>query len=51
MPLLRRRVRCHYCGNYARDHVSHMPQTYLCPHCDAENHFDQVSPLHMRHAP
>jgi DNA-directed RNA polymerase subunit RPC12/RpoP len=51
MPLLRRRVRCHYCGNYARDHVSHMPQTYLCPHCDAENHFDQVNPLHMRHAP
>ncbi|CBX92194.1 hypothetical protein LEMA_P049000.1 [Plenodomus lingam JN3] len=41
MPLLRRRLRCHYCNVQSRDSVSKIPQTYLCPHCDALNHFDQ----------
>ncbi|KAF2848967.1 hypothetical protein T440DRAFT_427672 [Plenodomus tracheiphilus IPT5] len=41
MPLLRRRLRCHYCNVQSRDSVSQIPQTYLCPHCDALNHFDQ----------
>ncbi|KAI8934250.1 hypothetical protein NX059_008995 [Plenodomus lindquistii] len=41
MPLLRRRLLCHYCNVQSRDSVSQIPQTYLCPHCDALNHFDQ----------
>ncbi|KAH9876156.1 hypothetical protein J1614_004035 [Plenodomus biglobosus] len=41
MPLLRRRLRCHYCNVQSRDTVSQIPQTYLCPHCDALNHYDQ----------
>jgi hypothetical protein len=43
MALLRRRVRCHYCNVQSRDSVSHMPRQYLCPHCDAVNHFDEVN--------
>lgn len=42
MPLLRRRLRCHYCNVQSRDSVSHIPKTYHCPHCDAVNHFDEV---------
>ncbi|KAH7359974.1 Ima1 N-terminal domain-containing protein [Pyrenochaeta sp. MPI-SDFR-AT-0127] len=41
MVLLRRRLRCHYCNVQARDSVSHIPKTYLCPQCDAVNHFDE----------
>jgi hypothetical protein len=43
MALLRRRVRCHYCNVQSRDSVSHIPRQYLCPHCDAVNHFDEVN--------
>ncbi|KAJ4349018.1 hypothetical protein N0V95_004955 [Ascochyta clinopodiicola] len=41
MPLLRRRIRCHFCNQQSRHTVSHMPRSYLCPQCDAVNHFDE----------
>ncbi|KAF2625622.1 hypothetical protein BU25DRAFT_345820 [Macroventuria anomochaeta] len=41
MPLLRRRIRCHFCNQQSRHTVSHVPSTYLCPQCDAVNHFDE----------
>lgn len=42
MVLLRRRLRCHYCNTQSRDSVSDIPRVYLCRHCDAVNHFDEV---------
>lgn len=41
MPLLRRRIRCHFCNQQSRDAVSQTPRTYLCPQCDAVNYFDE----------
>ncbi|KAL5120090.1 hypothetical protein ACEQ8H_001915 [Pleosporales sp. CAS-2024a] len=41
MALSRRRLRCHYCNSPARDSVAHVPRQYLCPQCDAVNHFDE----------
>ncbi|KAJ4987258.1 hypothetical protein SVAN01_07269 [Stagonosporopsis vannaccii] len=41
MPLLRRRIRCHFCNQQARDAVAQMPRTYLCLQCDAVNYFDE----------
>ncbi|KAF1922063.1 Ima1 N-terminal domain-containing protein [Ampelomyces quisqualis] len=39
--LFRRRLRCHYCNAQSRDSVAHAPRQYLCPQCDAVNHFDE----------
>ncbi|OSS51512.1 hypothetical protein B5807_03817 [Epicoccum nigrum] len=41
MPLLRRRIRCHFCNQQSRETVAHIPRTYLCPQCDAVNYFDE----------
>ncbi|KAJ4307658.1 hypothetical protein N0V94_009659, partial [Neodidymelliopsis sp. IMI 364377] len=41
MPLLRRRLRCHFCNQPSRDALAHPPRTYECPHCDAINYFDE----------
>ncbi|EMD97642.1 hypothetical protein COCC4DRAFT_52176 [Bipolaris maydis ATCC 48331] len=41
MPLLRRRMRCHYCNVQSRESVSQIPKKYRCPQCDAVNHFDE----------
>ncbi|KAH4412435.1 hypothetical protein HBH92_111970 [Parastagonospora nodorum] len=41
MAIIRRRIRCHYCNMQSRDSVSNIPRQYLCPHCDAVNHFDE----------
>ncbi|OAL48737.1 hypothetical protein IQ07DRAFT_512882 [Pyrenochaeta sp. DS3sAY3a] len=41
MPLIWRRLRCHYCNVQSRDSFAHRPQQYQCPHCDAVNHFDE----------
>jgi phage FluMu protein Com len=43
MAIIRRRIRCHYCNMQSRDSVSNVPRQYLCPHCDAVNHFDEVN--------
>lgn len=43
MPLLRRRLRCHYCNVQSRESVSQIPKRYRCPQCDAVNHFDEVN--------
>jgi hypothetical protein len=42
MPLLRRRLRCHFCNQPSRDALAHPPRSYECPHCDAINYFDEV---------
>lgn len=47
MPLLRRRIRCHFCNQQSRETVAHIPRTYLCPQCDAVNYFDEVLLINM----
>lgn len=42
MPLLRRRIRCHFCNQQSRAALAHAPRAYLCPQCDAVNHLDEV---------
>ena len=42
MPLLRRRIRCHFCNQQSRETVAQIPRTYMCPQCDAVNYFDEV---------
>jgi len=48
MPLLRRRIRCHFCNQQSRAAVAHMPRSYLCLQCDAVNYFDEVCPARCR---
>ncbi|KAF2652465.1 hypothetical protein K491DRAFT_781044 [Lophiostoma macrostomum CBS 122681] len=42
MPqLLRRRLRCFYCGDYSRNEQPGIPRTWFCAHCEAMNHLDE----------
>ncbi|KAH8730179.1 Ima1 N-terminal domain-containing protein [Phaeosphaeriaceae sp. PMI808] len=41
MPLLRRRIRCHYCNQQSRDGIPNTTRQYLCPQCDAVNYLDE----------
>ncbi|KAF2273244.1 uncharacterized protein EI97DRAFT_469808 [Westerdykella ornata] len=42
MPrLLRRRLRCFYCNNVARNEQPGIPRAWTCPRCEAVNYLDQ----------
>lgn len=43
VKLLRRRLRCHGCGETSPSERSGVARAWVCPYCEAVNHVDEVT--------